>query len=634
MIFACPLLLYYLITLNMLFFKKKNLIILTAALVVAVCLAAPHFVFAFSVNDALINISSWIANQIIYVVGQLLLIAINILIKVASFNDFINANIVNIGWVIIRDIANLAIVIVLLVISFYTVLDKQTYEYKKMLPRLIAAAILVNFSKTITGLMIDVGQVIMMTFVHAFQDIAVGNLTYGFGLQDILSVRNTAQGAGFGAEISDWSVFGALVLGVIMVSVALGVVTVMAVMLLVRIVALWLLIIFSPVAYVAGLLPGGEKFSSQWWQNFSKYITFGPVLAFLFWLSMTVLSQITTNSHLMSLSLQSKEYLAGGKGAASPETYAYFASQISSPQRVFDYLVTVVLLIMCLIFAKSAGVAGSQFAGTVLNKFQGAGRWIARRPKVWGRAAGRAAQRSRVGLAVSATRERFLNDTATGRFLRSKLTEKGREEEYEERKAKMFTKYGGKKHKNDWAKYQEKKEIIEKREEMRKTNQLDYTQDELEKAFKEEVAKGEKADLGKLRIWMAEAARNDNLTLTREMKKIYQQLIKGNKWEEKSFEYHKKNLERLEEAKTDRLLKKLESPLQSLRRRKDILRAKINELANPETDEERKRLDELNKQMANTLEEIEKLARKESGKKKIEVVGAGTPVPPPEERAT
>jgi len=412
------------------FKNHKRLIVLAAVLITTAVLLLPQIAQAGLINDALINISSWIANQIIYVVGQLLLIAINILIKVASFNDFINANIVNIGWVIIRDLANMAIVIALMIIAFYTVLNKESYEYKKMLPKLILAAILVNFSKLIAGIMIDLGQVIMMTFVHAFEGIAAGNLTYGFGLQDMMSVRNAAEGAGMGAEISDWTVFGALVLGVIMVTVALGVVVTMAVMLLVRVVVLWLLIIFSPVAYVAGLIPGGEKHAQKWWGEFGKYITFGPVLAFLFWLSMTVLSQVTTQNRLMSLEMQSQQYLAGGSGAASTVDYAYFASQVSSPQRVFDYMVTVVLLIMCMIFAKQAGVMGSQFASNTFNKMQGAGKWIARRPGVWGKKAGGAAvgaawRRSTIPQTAEAMYQR-LGRTRAGRAVG--LTKEAREE--------------------------------------------------------------------------------------------------------------------------------------------------------------------------------------------------------------
>ncbi|MBU4482256.1 hypothetical protein KKC16_02280, partial [Patescibacteria group bacterium] len=242
---------------------KKHLIIIAVILTTA-CLAVPLFVSAWSgLDSVLISISSWIAQEIIYVVGQLLLIAISILIKVAGFNEFVDADIVKTGWVIVRDVANLAIVISLLIIAFYTVINKQSFHYKTMLPKLILAAILVNFSKSITGLLIDFGQIVMMYFVHAFEGIAAGNLTYGFGIEDMMSVRNVAEAQG--AEVNDWNVFGALILAVIMVVVALGVVVSMAVMLLARIITLWILIIFSPLAFVGSLVPGLDAITGDWW---------------------------------------------------------------------------------------------------------------------------------------------------------------------------------------------------------------------------------------------------------------------------------------------------------------------------------------------------------------------------------
>ncbi len=356
--------------------NRKNLLILIAVFAVTAVLLVPQVVQAWSGVDTLIvNAISWIAQAIIYVVGQLLLIAINILIKIASFNEFVDANAVNIGWVIIRDIANMAIVVALLVIAFYTVLNKQSYHFKTMLPKLVIAAILVNFSKTIAGLFIDVGQVVMMTFVHAFEKIAAGNLTYGFGLQDLLSVRNAAEAAGKGVD--DWSVLGALALGAIMVIIALGVIVSMIVMLLWRVVMLWILIIFSPIAYVAQLLPGGSRYANDWWQNFTKYIVFGPALAFMFWLSMSVISNVTTHNRVMNLELEQQKYLES-KGGATVD-YAYFASQVSSPQKVFDYMVTCALLIACLIFAQQSGVMGAQVAGNFYGKIQSAGSWIQRK---------------------------------------------------------------------------------------------------------------------------------------------------------------------------------------------------------------------------------------------------------------
>lgn len=401
-----------------------------------------------SIGDLLVNIVSWLLYQIIYVFSQLLLIAISILIKVAGFNEFVDANVVQIGWVIMRDVANLIIVIALLIIAFYTTINKKSYHYQTMLPKLILAAILVNFSKSIAGILIDLSQVLMMYFVHAFESIAAGNITYGFGIEDIIGVSKTLQGVE-GAEVNDWTVLGSVALGVILVTFALGVIVSMAIMLLARIVRIWLLIIFSPLAYVSNLIPGGlQGLSSKWWGDFSKQLTFGPTLAFLFWLAMSVLSQITHDNHLVKLELDKATYLQGTTGSAVD--YAYFASQISSPQRIFDYMVTAALLIFCMVTAKQAGVAGSQYAGKIHSRIDNAGRWIARRPQVWGQRGLKRAGESYAGQGVRALVQRG-RETKLGKVMG--LDKEHKESQLAKKRAWAEERIGGQKgaiERNEW----------------------------------------------------------------------------------------------------------------------------------------------------------------------------------------
>ncbi|MFH2104651.1 MAG: hypothetical protein ABII72_00235, partial [Parcubacteria group bacterium] len=83
-----------------------------------------------------------------------------------SAPDIINDPVVIAGWGITRDVLNMFFVISLLVIAFATILRIETYQYKALLPKLIYAALLVNFSKTIAGVFIDFSNVLMMTFIN------------------------------------------------------------------------------------------------------------------------------------------------------------------------------------------------------------------------------------------------------------------------------------------------------------------------------------------------------------------------------------------------------------------------------------------------------------------------------------
>ncbi|HPI67284.1 MAG TPA: hypothetical protein PKZ16_01955 [bacterium] len=457
---------------------NKNYLISSGVIVlILLVLVVPQKAQA-GMETMVIQLLSWVANAINYVVGELLLIAITILIRVANFGDFINANIVQIGWVIMRDIANMIIVIALMIIAFGTTINKQTYHYQKLLPGLVIAAVLVNFSKVITGLMIDLSQVVMMPFVHAFHDIAAGNIIYGLGIEDMVNARNILESK-MGVDVNDWTVFGALVMGVIMMLVALFVVVSLAWMLLLRIIRLWILVIFSPVAFVGNLLPVGKNYVNEWWGELNKQLVFGPTLAFMFWLSMSVLSQVTEDNRLINLSMQSQV----SAGTATAETYNYFASQISSPQRVFDYLVTLALLLFCLMTAKKAGVMGADLAGKFMGKLENAGKWVTKRPSVWGKKGWERAKVSHVGEGVRALVQRG-KTSGLGRAL-------GGDKEYSKeqadlRRARMTELLGGKRGAGAMREFQYK-QAMKTQKEMQEKGQLEGGEDALRQLFKNAV---------------------------------------------------------------------------------------------------------------------------------------------------
>lgn len=223
-----------------------------------------------------------IAQGIASVLGWILTILMSVLIYVAQYNSFIKSAAVVNGWVIARDVANMFFVIILLVIAFATILRIESYSYKKWLPKLILMAILINFSKTICGLLIDLSQVIMLTFVNAFKDVAGGSMVEMLGITKWQSLDGIK-------EVGGWSVASAYVLSVIYVIIALTTVAAMVGMLIMRIVMIWVYVVLSPFAYLLSAFPGGAKYSSQWWSEFIKNLIVGPVLAFFIWLSFTSL---------------------------------------------------------------------------------------------------------------------------------------------------------------------------------------------------------------------------------------------------------------------------------------------------------------------------------------------------------
>ncbi len=315
---------------------------------------------------------TWITLGFINLVGKITTVFIEQLMGIAGFNDFVNAYAVQIGWKLVRDLSNIFLVILMLLIAIGTLFNVQTYEYKRLLPKLMLAAILINFSKTIVGMAIDFGQVIMLTFVKAFNGLNGANgaaaIINGLGVHSMTQLADVIEGQG--GDVLRWNIFGATFLALIMLIIASIVILALTVVLLFRILMLWILIIFSPLAFVASAMGGGPlksvSFVGNYWSNLSKYIAIGPILAFFLWLSFNIMMVKDTQNkkHIIEL------YRASEQNESSPGHIEYLASKISSPQNMFDYMVVIALLIGSLMVSQQMGVMAGAMGMNILNKAQ------------------------------------------------------------------------------------------------------------------------------------------------------------------------------------------------------------------------------------------------------------------------
>lgn len=198
------------------------------------------------------------------------------------------------AWSMMRNIANVAFVMAFLVVIYsqLTNLGLSNYGLKRIMPRLIVAAILVNVSYWICAIGVDLSNIA------------------GHSVQDIFnSMRNGIVGpGGNGWNIINWQSLGGLVLsggtatiaGVIglhslaagaagsiwmLLPVLLGVMLAALVALLVmaaRQALITILIVVAPLAFVAYLLPNTEKYFKKWHELFSTMLIVFPAVAFVF----------------------------------------------------------------------------------------------------------------------------------------------------------------------------------------------------------------------------------------------------------------------------------------------------------------------------------------------------------------
>ena len=235
-----------------------------------------------------------------------------LVIMVCQYNTFVTSLAVVKAWVLIRDVCNMGFVVILLIIAFAQILNVQKYSIKTLLPKVLITAVLINFSKLLCGLMIDVSQVVMMTFVNGFQATAGANLVNGLGLAKLmkLSAENSENGAAKGSGPTGAQIFLALCLGILILIAMICVMFFIALILVMRIVTLWLLVILAPAAWAFSMFPGmGEGKYNDWWKNFGSTVAVGPFMAFFLWISLLVMSnpdQMIANMNEMNAGIEAK----------------------------------------------------------------------------------------------------------------------------------------------------------------------------------------------------------------------------------------------------------------------------------------------------------------------------------------
>ena len=192
------------------------------------------------------------------------------------------------AWAVIRNIANVAFVIVFLIIIFsqLTSVGVSNYGVKKMIPRLLVAAILVNVSYWLCAIAVDISNIfgasmltVFDTIANSIEPVKVDNPV--FSTSEGWSGITTVVLAG-ATGIALYVGLSALVPALLAVVVAI--MTVFIVLTL-RQALIVLLIVVAPLAFVAYLLPNTEEWFTKWRKLFTTLLLMYPIIAALFGIS-------------------------------------------------------------------------------------------------------------------------------------------------------------------------------------------------------------------------------------------------------------------------------------------------------------------------------------------------------------
>ena len=199
-------------------------------------------------------------------------------IKPAILGDNSNTSGAKQGWDFFRNIANAIFAVIFLWIIFSQIsnVGVSNYGIKKILPRLIIGALLVNLSYYLCQIFVDLSNILGHTLKDALEAGAGG-------------IGTESEAAGWGSAIAATIVgvggvaaFAALAIGIPTLAAGFLAIMTVFIILVVRQAGIILLISMSPIAFAAWLLPNTEDLFKKWMKMFRGLLLVFPIISLLY----------------------------------------------------------------------------------------------------------------------------------------------------------------------------------------------------------------------------------------------------------------------------------------------------------------------------------------------------------------
>src|SRR3989344_2479767 len=278
--------------------------------------------------------------------------------------------VVDVGWTAFRDVANMLFIFILIYIAIKTILNVG--ETKKMLVDVIVTALLINFSLFFCKVVVDASNMLALSFYNRMQSEYVAPVagapgwmtgpsstlfasmklgtTYNFAKNASAEsgsdglAKALAEISGANALLETQQIVGKVVLGSIMLLVFAFTLAVAAFLLIIRIVTLMFLMMISPLAVVARILPRTQSSWNKWFEAFVNNAIYAPAYFALLYVVVA-----TANKGL-------------GLGGS-------FDALVTDPLHAFGVLINYVFMIMLVIgtilIAKQLSIHGASTASAL-----------------------------------------------------------------------------------------------------------------------------------------------------------------------------------------------------------------------------------------------------------------------------
>jgi len=292
-----------------------------------------------------------VVGSIVKMIGLLLDYSINVtVLEMASNVDGITA--IDTLWTTFRDLGNIVFIGVLLYIAIRTILNVgNNFNTKRILIRLVIVALFVNFSLFATKVVIDTSNVVALQFYNSIQvencEQDTCNISHFFAdVTNISSVQSPEAIESIensDADTVHFRILLARLLGVIFLLITGFIMFAIALLLIIRFGFLILLMIASPLAFIAFILPSTSKIGEKWMQNLFSQSFFAPILFAMIY----VVASLGTE-------------LQSGIGGGNPDLMsAILGSESDNLGVIIIFILMIILMGYSLVIAKNMGAAGA-----------------------------------------------------------------------------------------------------------------------------------------------------------------------------------------------------------------------------------------------------------------------------------
>jgi len=288
------------------------------------------------INKILQTLAFGIVGTLYFLLNNIILPIIQVLLTIQPHDASFSA-VILVGWVFVRNVANILFIIAMIILGMATLLRVEKYNYKHLIPELVLMAIAVNFSLVVAQLVLGVADTFQAQFLPNNKDV-LNALAHQLMVSPLQNISKGVFQGSF-ADLIATLVYFIFAVGTFFVFAAI------AAFLVIRIVALWLLLMFSPVAYVGMILPDTHHEAMKWWSNFLKYAFQTPILGFFLHLCAVI---AVSQSKFLAKATENTSLVTGGVNTAAQFAYNSLSS---------------VLLLVCLMagleVAKELGTFGA-----------------------------------------------------------------------------------------------------------------------------------------------------------------------------------------------------------------------------------------------------------------------------------